>query len=191
MNLPGGELVRICGWDCIVCWRELWGPLLHQRTLLYPEVATFTPVCLLWSLLPWCTHRLFTWPRPPNLGSNRYMVGSGMSMGSDPKRELREALRCLVLIIFLLWVYQLCSVKVFLEKLCLDYSFPWIEWHLIIPDNHRTWAASFYKTQWFRFTFRPASIYREAHCARLSGECQDPGGTTEFLKELRLAGDMR
>lgn len=101
---------------CIACWWECWDPLLHQRTLLYTAVATCTPVCLLWILLSGCTRRLFTWPTPPNSGSSWYVVKSGMSVGKSQRRVERRSLRCLVLIIFLFWVYQFCSVKVLLEN---------------------------------------------------------------------------
>ena len=31
----------------VYCWPECWDPLLQQRALIYTEVATCTPVCLL------------------------------------------------------------------------------------------------------------------------------------------------
>lgn len=104
----------------VYCWPECWDPLLQQRALLYTEVATCTPVCLLWSLVSGYPYRLFTWPRPPNSGSSWYVVESGMSVGRSQRRVERCSLRCLVLIIFLFWVYQFCSLKVLLEKLFIN-----------------------------------------------------------------------
>ena len=128
---------------CIACWWECWDPLLHQRTLLYTEVATCTPVCLLWILLSGCTRRLFTWPKPPNSGSSWYVVKSGMSVGKSQRRVERSSLRCLVLIIFLFGCisfvqWRSCLKTVFTNQLCLQISFTWIEWYLIIPDNRST-----------------------------------------------------
>lgn len=46
------------------------------------------------------------------------VVRSAVSVGKNTKRELGRELSCLVLIIFLFWVHQLCT-DVFLGKVCL------------------------------------------------------------------------
>lgn len=54
---------------------------------------------------------IFTWSGPLNISSSWYVIGSGMAVGCDAKRELEEKLS---------GAWCSFTVMVSLEKLCLD-----------------------------------------------------------------------